>query len=160
LPLEPLPQVAGPVPAIDPNAPQAAPSEVTPPPEQEPAKAPGRPARASDASSTYQTIAWIALAGTVAFGAASGAFWAVGSSQYDEVADQCGSTCSEMQIDDSGVATSDLLTSVFLGAAVASGVASGVFFVLAATEAGDEPSRAETVRLEVGPLGLRVRGAL
>jgi hypothetical protein len=158
LPLEPLPQIAGGVPAIDPNAPPVV--APAPAPAATPAPAPAsKPTETRGGGPGYQTFAWITLAGAVAFGATSGAFWAIGSSQYSEVEKRCAPTCSERQIDDSGVGTSDLLTTVFLGAAVASGVASGVLFVLAAGEDGGEQSGA-SARLELGPLGVRVRGTL
>lgn len=158
LPLEPLPQLAGGVPALDPNASEAA----QPEPAEAPAAATAAPAtepRREDQGSTYQTFAWITLVGAVGFGAASGAFWLIGDGQYEDVEADCAPICSEQKIDDSGVATSDLLTTVFLGAALASGVASGVLFVLAAGDDGAESGQA-SARLEVGPLGVRVRGTL
>ena len=158
LPLEPLPQLDGLVPAIDPTAPPAQPAAAEPP--ATPAPAPAQRSRGSSSGSTVRTIAWITLAGTVAFGATSAAFWAVGSSQYDEVEDKCAPTCSEAAIDDSGVGTSDLLTTVFLGAAVAGGAATAILFVVAAGQDGDDAEPGPSARLELGPLGVRVRGTL
>jgi hypothetical protein len=106
---------------------------------------------------TLHTIAWITLAGAGAFAIGAGVFWVVGEGQYSDLQQTCEPVCSDAQIADSGVETSDLLTNVFLGLAVASGATSAVLFVLDA--GGASGSESESARVEVGPGSLRVSGS-
>jgi hypothetical protein len=145
VPLEPLLAAAPVVPAIDPNRPAAPepPPTDTPPP-------------AAKAESDLDTYAWIALAGAGAFGVTAAVLWfGVAEGQYDDLEDRCGQTgCSDSEISDSGVETTDTLTSVFLGLSIASGLTSGVLFALDATS--DEED--DALALDAAPGGVVVRG--
>jgi nitrogen fixation-related uncharacterized protein len=118
------------------------------PPVAAPAPASGR-----DDGSGLRLGAWIALGGAAAFGAASAVFWVIGDGQYDDLESSCMRSCSDEQISDSGVETSDLMTNVFLGVAAAAGVTSVVLFALSA---GGSEQPSETA-LDVGPGSLRLR---
>lgn len=123
-----------------------------------PAVTPSKATTGTPASSTQQddalgTVAWITLAGAGAFGAAAGVFWVVGEGQYDDL-NACRPNCTDAEISKSGVETSDLMTNVFLGLAVAAGATSAVLFVLDAGGSGGS----EAARLDVGPGNLRVSG--
>jgi len=148
LPLEPLPALAAGVPAIDQSHPLS-PEAPAPPP------AAPKPSRPTEPPANYETFAFITLVGAAGFGTAAGVFWFVGGSQYDDVKKQCAPTCTDAQIDDSGVATSDLLANVFLGAAIASGVASGVLFAL---DLGQSGERSDAPVVALGPTPVQLRG--
>jgi tetratricopeptide (TPR) repeat protein len=147
VPLEPLLAAAPVVPAIDPNrpaSPEPAPQKVdAPPPQPEP-------------ESDLDTYAWIALAGAGAFGVTSAVLWfGVAEGQYSDLEDRCGDTgCSEREISDSGVETTDALTNVFLGLAIVSGLTSGVLFAVDASS-DDEY---DELALDAAPGGVIVRG--
>jgi hypothetical protein len=110
---------------------------------------------------SLSSVGWIALAGAGAFGITSAAFWLVGDSQLDELKTVCMDSCSEQQIDDSGIETSDALTNVFLGLSALSG---GVAIVMFAIDAGSgEQARGDgTVvagaNVRLAPGALRVEG--
>jgi nitrogen fixation-related uncharacterized protein len=152
VPLEPLLSAAPVVPAIDPNRPA-----VQPGPAAEPPAAPAAPPEPRSGSH-LDTFAWIALAGGAAFGATAAVFWfGVGDGQYDDLQDSCGARgCSEREIADSGVETSDALSTVFLSLALASGAASGVLFALHASS-GTEGER-DPVTVQALPGAVSVRG--
>lgn len=144
--------------ALDAQGVAALPPTVAPASAASPAPA-AAPAPAAQGGSALGTAAWIALGSAAVLGAGAGAFWVVGEGQYDDLQAACGARgCSEAEIDDSGVATSDLLTNVFLGLAAAAGVGSVVLFVLDAGQGGE----AEHARIElrVGPGGVRIAGQL
>jgi hypothetical protein len=161
--LEPLLAVQPMVPALDAlqSAPPPQPSVVSAAVQ----KPSGRPPARGD----FGTSAWIALAGAGGFGIASGVFWLVGEGQYKDLKDPktgCSPNCSEQQISDSGVKTSDLLTDVFLGLAAVSGLASGVLFAIDAGRSGEhdalareQPSSAVSLSLHVAPSGAALKGA-
>ena len=158
LPLEPLLPIANQIPAIDPNHPQpqhAAPEvnaePVTPPPAQ-----PGPPPKRSP---LIGTLAWVTLGGAVVFGGAATATWLIGDSKYGDLEDECMTMCEEKEIDDAGIATTDTLTNVFLGVAVASGVASGVLFAIALSDSGEQEPSTAALSVGVAPNGLRLQGA-
>ncbi len=156
--LEPLLALQPAVPAIDaahppPQGAEAAP----PPPSSQPVQKPARQGHLG-------TYAWIALAGAGAFGITSAVFWLVGEGQYKDLKGSCAPACSEKQISDSGVKTSDVLTNVFLGAAAVSALTSGVLFTIEATRGGEHkpPARAGAGRpalaLDASPGGVQLRG--
>jgi hypothetical protein len=99
--------------------------------------------------------AWVMLGSAAAFGGVAGAMWAVGSSKYSTLEDDCGSDCSDQQIDDSGVATMDVLTNVFIGLA---GAAAGTAVVLFILDAGKPDEKASAFNVNVGPGSLIVDG--
>lgn len=162
--LEPLIAGSTGVPAIDPNAPKPAPLvQPAPPPPSPPqptsAPAPAAPPPTTDTSS-LGTFAWVAVAGAASFGIASGVFWAVGGGQYDDAKARCETTCDPDAL--SSVQTSDTLTNVFLGLALASGVTAGVLFALDAGDASAEhaarrPNDA-ALALRVAPSGIALKG--
>jgi len=116
------------------------------------------PAQASEGQSTAtQTWAIVTLVGAGAFGATAAAFWLVGDGQYEDLKESCMSGCSDAQIDDSGVKTSDMLTNVFLGLSAASLAASGVLFIVSASDSGE--GTAPQAALRIGPLGATVSGS-
>ena len=165
LPLEPLLAITA-VPAIDPlhPAPVAKPEPIATP---APLPPPAPPPRAKP-DSTVNTLAWVTLGGAVAFGTGAAVTWLIGDKAYDDLAKDCGTTqtCLQSQVDDSGVANMDTLTSVFLGVAAASGVASVVLFAVSfGNAAADEHADADVggvragVQLGLAPSGLRVSGA-
>lgn len=153
VPLEPLLAVQAGVPAIDPDHPQPA----TP----EPTQAAPPPPKVED--NHFRTYGWIALAGAAAFGGASAiTFFAVGGSKYDNLKKQCGTTCTDQEIDDSGVKTMDTLSTVFLVAASAAAVTSATFFLLdngseAEASAHARADRAH-VAFAVAPNGVALAG--
>jgi tetratricopeptide (TPR) repeat protein len=108
--------------------------------------------------SRTQTWAVVTLIGAGAFGATAAIFWLVGEGQYGDLEDSCAPGCSNKQIDDSGVKTSDLLTNVFLGLSAASLATSGVLFIVSAGESG-EADAAPQAALRIGPLGASVSGS-
>jgi hypothetical protein len=113
---------------------------------------------ADGGGSTTQTWAIGTLIGAGAFGATGAIFWFLGEGQYKDLEDGCKPSCSDQQIDDSGVKTSDLLTNVFLGLGAASLITSGVLFIVDAGESdGSEAAPQATVR--IGPLGASVSGS-
>jgi hypothetical protein len=154
VPLEPLLAVQAGVPAIDTDHPQPANPEATP--SQPP------PPKVED--NHFRTYGWIALAGAGAFGAASAVtFFAVGGSKYNELKKQCGTMCTDQEIDDSGVKTMDTLSTVFLVAASAAAVTSAAFFLLdngSEAEASAAHARAARphVAFAVAPNGVALAG--
>jgi nitrogen fixation-related uncharacterized protein len=158
--LEPLLAVQPIVPAIDASHP---PPVATPVSEAPPPTSAATPHEAE--ASNLGTYAVIALAGAGAFGIASAVFWLVGNGQYNDLKSTCGHKCSDKQIDDSGVKTSDLLTDVFLGVAAASAVTGGVLFAISAGQGGEHESSAQSpardgvsVSLHAAPTGVALRG--
>lgn len=162
LQLEPLIARATGVPAIDPNNPTPAPHvQPAPAPTAQPISAPAPLAPPPPAdSSNLDTFGWVALAGAASFGVASGVFWAVGGGQYDDAKAQCETTCDADAI--SSVQTSDTLTNVFLGLALASGVTAGVLFALDAGDASAEHAAVKpndvALALQVAPSGIALKG--
>jgi hypothetical protein len=166
VPLEPLLAVAEGVPALDPNhpAPASAPASQQPPP-------------AAPRDHTLQTAAWITLAGAAALGIASGVmYFGVAQGDIDDVEGRKADTCKAMggctradvaqfidgYIDDSGVHTSETLATVFLIAAGAGAVASGVMFAIDLSNDG-EPApatgrAAPRVKLALSPGAMALRG--
>jgi tetratricopeptide (TPR) repeat protein len=146
--LEPLLAADPSVPAITPGQPKE------PAAQPEPQRATLAPS-AQRAPSTLDTYAWIALAGAGAFGATAGVlYFAVGEAQYSDLESDCAPRCSDSQISDSGIKTTDALTNVFLGLAIASGLTSGVLFAI---HAGHEEEH-DSLALDVGPGAAAVRG--
>jgi hypothetical protein len=147
LALQPL---ATPAPAPAPQPPVAQPPSA-------PIRAPVAEAQSSPAPreppGSLQPYAWVSAAGAVAFGVAAAAFWAVGEGQYADLEEQCAPSCSDAQIDDSGVSTSDTLTNAFLGLSILSGLTSAVLFGIDASRDDAAPAR-----VELAPGGVRVRG--
>jgi hypothetical protein len=162
--LEPLLGVDPVVPAIDANHPPPVPT-ANPPPGEAPPPAPA-PAPRAATSSNLTTYAWIAVASAGAFGIASGVFKIVGDGQYKDLRDSCKQSCSEVEINGSGVKTSDMLTTVFLGLAAASGATAIVLFAVSAGSGGGEveahTSRQRKARAAVSlhpmPTGFVLRG--
>ena len=166
LQLEPLIEAATGVPAIDPNGPTPAPlAKSAPVPTAQPTSTtvPTAPPPPADRGN-LGTLAWVALAGAASFGVASGVFWAVGGGQYDDAKAQCATTCDADAI--SSVETSDTLTTVFLGLALASGATAGVLFALDAGNSSSERSASAArtspndaaLALRVAPTGVALRG--
>ena len=127
--MEPLLAIAA-VPAMDPFA---GPKTAPPPVPAEPAPRSCRSgARARQgkprAGSNLDTFAWVALAAGGAFGVTSGVFWLIGDSKVDKLEKECGNTCVDAKIEDSGVRRMDTLTNVFLVATGVAAVTSGVLF--------------------------------
>jgi hypothetical protein len=153
--LEPL-LSGGPVgvPAIDPTKPPPLPEE----PEVDAGPAPS-PAPSKPVESNLDTFGWIAAGGAVAFGAAAGVFWAIGEGQYEDVSKECSPECTEQEIADSGVETSDLLTTVFLGVGAASAVTAIVLFALDASAESEASPGEASASVHVTPAGLLVRGS-
>jgi tetratricopeptide (TPR) repeat protein len=119
---------------------------------------PPEPAADDGGGSSTQTWAIGTLIGAGAFGAAAAIFWFLGDGQYKELEDGCKPGCSDKQIDDSGVKTSDLLTNVFLGLGAASLATSGVLFIVDAGES-DGSGAAPQAAVRIGPLGASVSGS-
>jgi hypothetical protein len=158
LPLEPLLPLTAAVPAIDPTRPHQPAAQ--PEPEVQPvAPPPVAPPPPAKPSPIVGTLAWVTLGGAVVFGAAATATWLIGEGKYSDLEEGCGRTrtCEDAEIDESGIATTDTLTSVFLGVAIASGVASGVLFAIALSDSGEQEPAA--LSLGVAPNGLQLRGA-
>jgi hypothetical protein len=159
LPLEPLLPIANQIPAIDPNhpvpakpaGPEVQAQPVTPPPAQ-PAPPPKR-------SPLVGTLAWVTLGGAVVFGGAATATWLIGDGKYGDLEDECMTMCEDKEIDDAGIGTTDALTSVFLGVAIASGVASGVLFAIALSDSDEQAPSTAALSVGVAPNGLRLQGA-
>jgi tetratricopeptide (TPR) repeat protein len=148
VPLEPLLAAAPAVPAIDPGQPPA-----QPPVEAVAKPEPATPVPADDGN--LDTFAWIALAGAAASGITAGVlYFAVGDSQYSELESSCSPNCSEGEISDSGIETTDALSTVFLGLAVVSGLTSGVLFAIDASRDDEH----ESLAIDAGPGGVRLRG--
>lgn len=114
-----------------------------------------------EGSGRSATTTWAigTLIGSGTFGATAAIFWFLGDGQYDDLKKTCGTGCSDQQVDDSGVKTSDLLTNVFLGLSAASLAASGVLFIVSAGESGESESAAPSARVAIGPLGASVSGS-
>jgi hypothetical protein len=150
--LEPL-LAGGPVgvPAIDPNKPPPVAEQPKPDPLAAPSPQPSPPVE-----SDLDTYAWIAAGGAVAFGVGAGVFWMIGEGQYEDVSKECAPECTDQEIADSGVETSDLLTTVFLGVGAAAAVTSVVLFALDASAESEAPP---TTALRVTPAGVLVRGS-
>jgi tetratricopeptide (TPR) repeat protein len=108
--------------------------------------------------SATQTWAIGTLIGAGTFGATAAIFWFLGDGQYKDLEESCAPGCSDAQIDDSGVKTSDLLTNVFLGLSAVSLAASGVLFIVDSGDS-DERSDAASAQLRIGPLGASVSGS-
>jgi hypothetical protein len=159
LPLEPLLPLTAAVPAIDPTRPHQPATQ--PEPEAQPVTPPPVPSAPPPAkpSPLIGTLAWVTLGGAVVFGGAATATWLIGEGKYGDLEEGCGRTrtCEDAEIDESGIATTDTLTSVFLGVAIASGVASGVLFAIALSDSGEQEPAA--LSLGVAPGGLQLRGA-
>lgn len=105
------------------------------------------------------------LIGAGVFGSTGAIFWMLGNGQESELEMTCAPSCSDRQLDDSGLKTSDLLTNVFLGLGAASALASAVLFIVSATDS-DEPGAAASTRaaaptaaLRLGPLGASIAGS-
>jgi len=113
---------------------------------------------ADDGGSTTQAWAIGTSIGAGVFGATAAIFWFIGEGQYKDLEDGCAPGCSSMQIDDSGVKTSDLLTNVFLGLGVASLATSAVLFIVDAGES-DGSDAAPQAAVRIGPLGASVSGS-
>jgi PEGA domain len=160
VPMEPLLAIAA-VPAMDPFA---GPKTAPPPAQSEPAPAPAAPPPApaptkekpSASSSNLDTIAWIALAAGGAFGVTSGVFWLIGDSKVSKLQKECGDSCTDAKIEESGVKRMDTLTNVFLVATGVAAVTSGVLFGIYA--GSSEDAEPEGMALDVGPGSVRVRG--
>ena len=151
--------IANQVPAIDPNrparpAPQPEVAQPTPPP-------PVQPAPPAKRSPLIGTLAWVTLGGAVVFGGVSTAAWLIGDSKYSELEDGVckQKDCEDEVIDDAGIATTDTLHQVFLGVAIASGVASGVLFAVALSDSGEQGPNSAALSVGVAPNGLHMRGA-
>jgi len=160
LTLEPFLVMTGGIPAIDPLHPApVAKSEPAAAPAPPPAAPPTPPPPPKKHDSTLGTLAWVTLGGAVAFGTGATVTWLIGDSAYKDLEDDCGKdqTCLQSQVDDSGVSNMDTLTNVFLGVAVASGVASAVLFAVSLGNASGEERG--SVQVGVAPTGVRVSGA-
>jgi len=110
----------------------------------------------SDSGPNVAPWAWVMVGTTAVFGGIAGGMWAMGSSGYSDLEKECGSTqsCTDKEIDDSGVSTADTLTSVFLGLSGAAAVTAIVLFIV---DAGQE-DEAPAVSFNVGPGSLLVDG--
>jgi hypothetical protein len=126
--------------------------------EQKQAVAVPPPVIEEDSGSATQPWAIGTLIAAGAFGGTAAIFWFIGDGQYSDLEETCAPGCSDAQIDDSGVKTSDLLTNVFLGLGAASLAASGVLFIVGASESGDSEA-APAAQLRIGPLGASVSGS-
>jgi hypothetical protein len=137
---------------------------VTPPPTQ-PTAAPApaaatAPAHApKDEGMSGLTVAgWVLLGTAAVAGGSAAAFWFIADSQYNELDKGCGSTvagCTDADIADSGVETSDLIHGISVGLAGAALVGSVVCFVMGASDSGE----AETAAIHLGPGAVTVRGS-
>jgi hypothetical protein len=155
VPMEPLLAIAA-VPAIDPLAgPKTAvrPEQPAPAPAA-PAPPPSRP-EPRTSGSNLDTFAWIALGAGGAFGATSAIFWIIGDGKVDDLEKECGNTCLDREIEDSGVRRMDTLTNVFLIATGVAAVTSGVLFGIHLGGGEEEPP---STALDVGPGRVAVRG--
>jgi nitrogen fixation-related uncharacterized protein len=147
-PSEPVVQAAPPVPLVEPQGAAAVVADSS-----------AAPAAAdSDAGSGLTTAGFVTLGVAAASGGAALAFWMIGEGQYDDL-DACAPSCSDQEISDSGVETSDLLTNVFLGVSAAAAVTSVVLFVLGANAGDDAASETESARVLITPTGAVVRGS-
>ncbi len=129
---------------------QRAPAEPVPPP-----VIPPPPPRQS---SSVDTWAVGTLIGAGAFGATAAIFWLLGGEQESQLEITCAPTCSDMQLEDSGIKTSDLMTNVFLGLGAASAVASGILFIVAASDS-DDIEAPPSAALRIGPTGASIAGS-
>ncbi|HEX2678933.1 MAG TPA: hypothetical protein VHM19_19920, partial [Polyangiales bacterium] len=133
--------------------PQAAPAPLPPP-------APAAPVVKKHSGAT--TAGWVLAGTTVAFAGGSAVFWVIGSGKYDDLKKECGTSCSDKQVKDSGVKTSDTLTTVLLAAAGASAIASVICFAVGSSGGSSESAgKAEasgTTQLAVGPGSLQLQG--
>jgi hypothetical protein len=156
VPLEPLLAVGPTVPAIDPHQPPKTPE---PPQASAPqAATDSRPARPAAQNIGLHTFAWISLIGAAGFGTTAGVLhFAVGDAKYRELERGCGSTaegCSDREIADSGIETTDALTHLFLGLSLVSGLTAGVLFAIEASRSGEQSELA----LEGAPGAVRLKG--
>ena len=160
LPLEPILALPNQVPAIDPNRPAQPAPVAQPEPPAQPVEPPTEPAPApAKRSPLIGTLAWVTLGGAVAFGGAATATWLIGEGKYSDFEDECKTTCDPETVKDSPIKTLDTMTTVFLGVAIASGVASGVLFAISLSDSGEQaPSSGGSVALQAGPGALQLRG--
>jgi tetratricopeptide (TPR) repeat protein len=128
--------------------------------EQQDAAVPVAPPDVEEDSGRSATQAWAigTLIGAGTFGATAAIFWFLGDGQYQDLKENCAPGCSDAQIDDSGVKTSDLLTNVFLGLSAVSLATSGVLFIVDSGDSG-ESSDGASAQLRIGPLGASVSGS-
>ncbi len=142
-PVAPPPQAAQPPPA------RAQPAAAPP----QPARASTQPAPPADEPTNLAPYAWVTASGAVAFGIAAAAFWAVGDSQFEELERDCAPHCSDAEIEESGVETSDALTNAFLGLSLLSGATSIVLFAMDGAQEQQAP-----LRVELRPGGMTLGG--
>lgn len=145
-------------------APTALASAAAPAPLPPPAPTDGtavKPQAAADGGSTATTVGWIAAASAVAFAGGAAAFWFIGEGKYSDLEKQCGSSCSNAQIDASGVQTTDLLHQVFVAVAGAAAVTSVIGFVIGASSGGDDVAAdgGMAARVRLGPTSLQIEGS-
>jgi hypothetical protein len=151
VPLEPLLAVQASVPAIDVDHPA---------PAQPEAAAPAQPPPPKISDNHLRTFGWVALAGAAAFGVASAVtYYGIGDSRYSKLKSTCSPGCSDKQV--SGLQTMDTLSTVFLVAASAAAVTSGVLFLLdngSKAAASEHAQAAARVSFVVAPTGVAALG--
>ncbi len=103
---------------------------------------------------------WLALGASAAFGGAAAVLWLLGADEVDKLTERCddaaqkGSPCRPSETDMSEIERYELLTSVSLGLAGASLLATGVLAFVEWPRASDKH-----VAVGLGPSSLFVRGA-
>jgi hypothetical protein len=116
---------------------------------------PDEPERsASEEGRGISYVPWVVGGAAIAFAGTAVAFWLVGDAAYEDLEAECGlHGCAASRIDQSGVATYDLLTNVFGALALASACTAVVLMWLG-VGSGPDPDLA----LDVGPDRLVLRG--
>jgi hypothetical protein len=93
----------------------------------------------------------------------------VGDSQYGDLEELCAASCTDRQVEDSGVESSDLLTNVFLGLGAASAVASVILFAVDAGSSSESAgtgnrhqaraAKSPALQLQLAPNAASLRGS-
>jgi hypothetical protein len=128
---------------------------------------PAPKAAPAEQPSSLAPYAYATLIGAGVFGAGAAIFWLVGDSQYGDLEELCAASCTDRQVEDSGVESSDLLTNVFLGLGAASAVASVILFAVDASSesarAGDRhqarAAKSPALQLQLAPNAASLRGS-
>jgi hypothetical protein len=108
----------------------------------------------SAASSGLTTAAWITAGGSVVFAGVAVATWLVGNSRESNLERTCAPGCSEASL--ASLKRADVLTSVFLGAAVVAAGAAAALFVIDLSGSGEK--QPEQRALYISPQAVSLRG--
>jgi hypothetical protein len=106
-----------------------------------------------DSSDGLEIAAFVTLGGAALLGGVSAAFWISGNAKYQKLERTCAGFCSEAQL--AALKTSDLLTTVFLGAAIAAAATASALFVIDLSA----PDSRSSAALRVSPQGIVLHGS-